>query len=125
LFLFPMRQAGLGLANTLSSVINVALLGFALRKKIAGLQLRPLWQQTPALVGSALLAGAAAWGLSFWWEARMGHGNVGLKVASVFLPAFAAALVYFGLCWRLKIAYMSDILRMLPGSLRRFFKVER
>src|SRR6185369_4438824 len=39
---FPFRQGGLGIANTLSSVINVCLLGFALRKKIARLDLRRL-----------------------------------------------------------------------------------
>jgi len=119
---FPMRQAGLGLANTLSSAVNVSLLGFALHKKLARLKLRRLWQQAPALLGSALLAGVAAWLLSTWWEARMGHANLWLKIGAVFLPALAAALIYFGISWQLKVPFMKDILRMLPG--RRKLRVE-
>src|SRR5258705_2521982 len=37
--IFDYRQAGLGIANTLTSTVNVCLLGFALRKKIARLEL--------------------------------------------------------------------------------------
>jgi putative peptidoglycan lipid II flippase len=111
---FPYRQGGLGIANTLSSTINVCLLGFALRKKLARLEVRRLLNQVPALLGAGLAAGVAAWGCAVQWERLIGHSNFWLKVGAVFLPMSVAASIYFLLCWWLKIPFMQDILRLLP-----------
>jgi putative peptidoglycan lipid II flippase len=116
---FPFRQGGLGIANTLSSVINVCLLGFALRKKIARLDLRRLLRQVPSLIGAAVASGVAAWFSLHQWERLLGHANLWLKCGAVFVPITAAALIYFLLCWWLKVPFIQDILRMLPVGLRR------
>ncbi len=110
--IFPLRQAGLGLANTLTSAVNVGLLAFALRKKIARLDLRRVGRQVPGLAGSAVVAGALAWTLAYHWERLFGHGNFWLKLSSVFFPGAVAAVFYFALCWQLKVPYMQDLARL-------------
>src|SRR5688572_4533867 len=55
------RQAGLAAANSATSLVNIALLLFALRKKLARLEFTDLLKHVPGLLGAALLAGAAAW----------------------------------------------------------------
>jgi putative peptidoglycan lipid II flippase len=118
--IFPLRQGGLGVANTLSSVVNVCLLACALRKKIARIELTALIQQAPSMIGAAVVAGAAAWMTLFHYERWIGASNVVSKMGAVVLPALAAAVVYLVLCWQLKVPYMSDVLRVLQSLARRF-----
>src|SRR5258708_2748224 len=75
-FIFHLRQGGLGVANTLSSIVNVCLLAFALRKKIERIELTALIQQAPSMIGAAVIAGAAAWMTLFLYERWVGHGNL-------------------------------------------------
>jgi len=116
--IFLLRQGGLAAANTLTSMVNVALLGFALRKKIARLELPRMLQHLPALLGSAIIAGAMAWMVNFHWERWFGHGNFWTKFAAVFLPGVFASVLYFLLCWQLKIPYMQDVMRLFRSIVR-------
>lgn len=116
--IFLLRQGGLAAANTLTSIVNVGLLGFALRKKIARLELPRMLQHLPALLGSAVIAGALAWMVNFYWERWFGHGNFWTKFGAVFLPGVFASLLYFLLCWQLKIPYMQDVTRLFRSILR-------
>ncbi len=107
------RQAGLGLANTLSAVCNVVFLLYALRRKLGKLELRELWSSLPALAGAGVVAGAAAWWLNFWWETNFGHASLAMKMGSVFLPMTVASLLYLGICAWARIEAARRILRML------------
>jgi putative peptidoglycan lipid II flippase len=107
------RQAGLGAANTITSAINVALLLFALRKKLAKLEFTEMLRQLPGLIGAALVAGAASWFLVRWWTTRLGHETLLLKMGEVFTPMLAAALLYFLICLWLKVPYTRDILSLV------------
>src|SRR5437588_11508733 len=82
--IFLLRQGGLAAANTLTSMVNVALLGFALRKKIARLDLPRMLQHLPALLGSAIIAGAVAWMVNYYSERWFGYGKFWSKFAAVF-----------------------------------------
>ena len=99
-------------------MVNVALLGFALRKKIARLDLPRMLQHLPALLGSAVIAGSLAWMINFHWERWFGHANFWTKLGSVFLPGVFAAVLYFMLCWQLKIPYMDDVTRVIRSFVR-------
>ena len=111
---FQFRQAGMGIANSTTSVVNVCLLTFALRKKLARLELRRLGNQLPSLAAAGLLAAATAWISLHQWERLLGHANFWLKAGAVFVPASAAALLYFAICWWLKIPFIHEILKLLP-----------
>jgi putative peptidoglycan lipid II flippase len=118
-FVFHLRQGGLGVANTLSSIVNVCLLAFALRKKIERIELSTLIQQGPSMIGAAVIAGAAAWTTLFLYERWVGHANLVLKTGAVVLPSLAALVVYLVLCWGLKVPYMSDVSRVVRSIGRR------
>jgi putative peptidoglycan lipid II flippase len=109
--LWRFRNAGsLGLANTLSALINIGLLAYALRRKLAKLDLMNLVRQLPSLLGATFFAGAVAWGLDRFWENQFGHATLLLRLGAVFLPMVGATLVYFGLAWWLKVPYVQDLL---------------
>jgi putative peptidoglycan lipid II flippase len=107
------NAASLALANTLSAYVNMGLLFYALRRKIAKLDLMDLIQQLPSLAGAAVFAAGVAWSLRHFWEVQMGHAAVSLKIGAVFVPMLAATLIYFASAWWLKVPYMQDLLMLL------------
>jgi putative peptidoglycan lipid II flippase len=88
-------EVGLALANTASATLNVALLGYALRRKLGHLGLAGLRPALLALLGAAVLAGVLAATLSSLWERNLGHLGLGLKIGAVFVPATLAGLAYW------------------------------
>jgi putative peptidoglycan lipid II flippase len=89
------KQGGLGMANTITSVCNVSLLTFALRKKLGKLDMEPLRATFAPLIIAGVLAGLIAWGGWRLWEQRLGHHNLALKIGAVFGPAIVAGAVYW------------------------------
>jgi putative peptidoglycan lipid II flippase len=91
----PMKQGGLGIANTATSICNMSLLIFALRKKLGKLEMQPLRATFPPLILAGALAGVIAWFGWQFWEQHVGHHNLALRIGAVFVPAVAAGLVYW------------------------------
>ena len=83
----PLRQGGLGIANTLTSICNVGLLLYALRKKLGKLEMEPLRATFLPLAVAGMLAGLIAWSGWRLWENSLGHKTVALKIGEVFVPA--------------------------------------
>jgi len=94
--LLPYQAAGLALANTMSSVFNVGLLLYALRRKLGRLELGEIRRHLGALLGAAILAGGVAWATASFWTTRLGHATLVLQLGHVFVPITLATLVYFG-----------------------------
>jgi putative peptidoglycan lipid II flippase len=92
----PLRQGGLGLANTVTSGINVALLLYALRRKLTRLDLDPLKRAIVPLLAAGAAAAAVALGTHVVWEARVGHADLLPKLGAVAVPAACASLAYWG-----------------------------
>ena len=99
----PLRQGGLGIANTVTSLCNVGFLLYALRRKLGKLEMEPLRATLLPLAGAGILAGLAAWWGCRLWENTMGHAALFQKVGAVFVPAAAAGLIYFLATVALKI----------------------
>ncbi len=116
---FPFHEAGLGAANTATSLINVSLLFYALRRKLKTLGMSELWRSLPSMLGSALVAGAVAWALARWWTVTWGHANLLARLGEVFVPMAVASAVYFGLNFWLKTGYGEEMLRMFRSRLGR------
>lgn len=107
------REAGLGIANTVTACVNTGLLLFALKKKLSRLELSPLIQSVAALLGGAILAGLAAW-LSFrGWESRFGHATLPAKAGAVFVPGLVAGTLYFASALFLKVPAAQQILWLM------------
>ena len=90
------KQGGLGIANTLTSLVNVG----AARLTRCGTSSRR-WNMASLrgpflqLVVLAVFAGAgrvAGWRL---WENSLGHETLALKIGAVFVPAGTAGLIYW------------------------------
>ncbi len=110
-------EAGLALANTFTAGINLGLLFYALRRKLAFLGMASLRNTLLALLGSAALAGIVAFVLSVLWEKHLGHSSLTLKVGAVFVPGAVACLVYWIIAVWLKVPAAREIAALIT---RRF-----
>jgi putative peptidoglycan lipid II flippase len=116
--IFPLREGGLGLANTISSTANCLLLLFALRKKLKTLALASLRPSLLPLAASAVLAGAVAWLGQHFWAQHLGHDNLWLKLGEVFVPAGLATLVYGVLALTAKVPAALELKALVLDKLR-------
>jgi len=91
----PLRQGGLCLANTATSLCNVCLLVYWLRRKLITLDMEPLRATLLPLAAGGTLAGLIAWFGWHFWEHSLGHETVALQIGEVFVPAGIAGLVYW------------------------------
>jgi len=115
----PLRQGGLGIANTVTSICNVGLLIFALRKKIGKLEMETTQKTILPLTFTGIVAGIVAW---FGWkllENKFGHETIALKIGAVFVPAILAGLIYGILALAFKVPAAKE---MLDFALAKFKK---
>ena len=110
LLIQPLREGGPGIANIFTSFINVGLLLFALRKKLAKLELESLRQTILPLALAGILAGTISWFGWQLWENKIGHATLALKTGAVFVPAIAAGLVYGMVAVAFKIPAAKEML---------------
>ncbi len=103
------KQGGLGIANTVTSLVNVTLLGFALRQKLKTLNMASLRGPILQLVVLAVFAGAGAFAGWRWWEKSLGHETLALKIGAVFVPAGTAGLIYWLAALALKIPAAQEL----------------
>jgi putative peptidoglycan lipid II flippase len=103
------RQAGLGAANTATAAMNAGLLLYALRRKLARLELDSLKAVVGSLVGAAAAAGGVAWAVFHFWESRLGHQTLLLRTGEVCLPLLAATAVYLGVCFWCRVPQAREI----------------
>ncbi len=115
----PLHQGGLGIANTLTSLCNVAFLTFALRKKLGSLEMKSVRSSLWCLGGAGLLAGAIAFAGWTLWETKIGHATIALKIGAVFVPAIAAGLVYWLVALACKIPAAAELFDFAMAKFRR------
>ena len=90
-----LRQGGLGIANTVSSVFNASLLLFALRKRLGKLEMGTMRPTVLPLAVAGIVAGMIAWFGLQTWERFVGHQNLATKLGAVFVPAIVAGIAYW------------------------------
>jgi len=113
-----LREVGLGLANTITGIINVGLLAFALRKKLAKLEWQELRRHFLPLAAGALAAALATWGARRFWEQRYGHGDSWTRLGEVFLPMTLGTLVYFALAFACRNPFAHDFVALMRRRVR-------
>lgn len=106
LLIVPFKQGGLGLANSATSICNVWLLFFALRKKLGKLEMESLRGTFLPLTVCSVTAAAIAWLGWHFWENEIGHTTLALKLGAVFVPAGIAGGIYLliALAWKVPAA---------------------
>jgi putative peptidoglycan lipid II flippase len=109
ILIVPLKQGGLGIANTLTSACNVALLFFALRKKLGRLEMGSLRQSLLPLTVAGGVAALIAWLSCELWEQELGHATVALKIGAVFVPAVIAGAAYLAITLGARIPAAKEI----------------
>jgi putative peptidoglycan lipid II flippase len=115
----PLRQGGLGIANTLTSACNVGLLLFALRKKLARLELDSLRKTLWPLAFTGIIAGLIAWFTWQIWENKLGHATIALKIGAVFVPAGIAGGIYLLIALACKVPAAKEMIGFALAKFRR------
>jgi putative peptidoglycan lipid II flippase len=113
LFILPLREAAMGMANTATALLNMALLFYCLRRRLGRLDMGALLSQLPGLGGAVLVAGLAAHYSSAYWTQHFGHDTLATKIGEVFLPMTLAAAAYFGVALLLKLPVATEFARFL------------
>jgi putative peptidoglycan lipid II flippase len=118
----PYAEAGLGVANTLSASLNLALLVYALRRKLKDLALKEFGQTLLVLVPAAVFAAVIAGVLGWLWERKLGHGTLPAKLGAVFVPGSIAVLAYWLIALWAKVPAAHDMAGLLFKRFRRTHK---
>jgi putative peptidoglycan lipid II flippase len=113
------REAGLGVANTLSATCNLILLAYALKRKLPSFDFRPLKRTLLLLIFAAILAALVAYASLSLWERKLGHGSLLPKLGAVFIPATLAGLAYAAAAWWSRVPAARDTAGVLLRRLRR------
>jgi putative peptidoglycan lipid II flippase len=113
LFGFHLGAGSLGLANSMSSLCNLGLLLFALRKKLRTLEMAETVAQLPRLALTGLIAGVVSFGIRWFWDKHFGHANLAQRAGEVFVPMVLATVVYFALGFCFKIPSAHEMLELV------------
>jgi putative peptidoglycan lipid II flippase len=119
LFISDLRQAGLGLANSITSFLNVWLLLRALRTKLGTLELTELKRSMKPVVAAMIVAALFSWGLHVLWDSQLGRASFLLKFGAVFVPAVIAAAMYWAVLWGDKLPAATEVVGLIQKKLRR------
>ena len=113
------REAGLGVANTLSAIVNTGLLFYALRKKLSRLEMAGLAREMVTLAIAAGLGGAAAFWFYRVWDGHFGHATLVVKLGAVFVPGALAGAIYWLIAVVARIPSASDVTNLVLRKLRK------
>ena len=115
IFMFPkgLEAGALGVANALSSLLNVGLLSYALKRKMPKWEIQSLLRPVAGMLLAAVVAGGVAWFLHGQWVANLGYETVWLKIGEVFAPAIVAALVYWGITAAIGLREARDLFALI------------
>lgn len=112
------RQGGMGIANTLSSLMNVGLLLFALRKKLPAIDFSGMKRSGQGMLACAALACLVALGVRMMWTQWLGHATLPARLGEVFGPILISGLVYAAVSWWSGISSAKEILRLAGSKFR-------
>ena len=118
IFMFPkgLEAGALGVANALSSLLNVGLLSYALKRKMPKWEVQSLLRPFAGMLLAAVVAGGVAWFLHGQWVANLGYETVWLKIGEVFAPAIVAALVYWGITAAIGLREARDLFALIQKN---------
>ncbi len=114
----PLRQGGLALANTVTAVLNAALLWSALRRH-PSLQGMAVDFKLPGWSAALALAALTCWMSSRAWETAFGHATLPARAGAVFAPMALAMGVYGAVAWAAGVPSAQEWVEMATRRLRR------
>jgi putative peptidoglycan lipid II flippase len=119
LLLEPLRQAGLGLANSITSCLNVWLLLRALRKKLGELELAEVKRSLKPVLAASIVVSILAWPGYQAWDTQFGHATLAARLGGVFVPAVLTSVLYWAVLWADKLRAAMEVAALIQKRLRR------
>ena len=114
----PLAHAGLALATSLASVLNLALLVLALRKKLGSLGWRGIAQSALKTLGSALAMGATVWVAAKVLIPAQGASFIAL-LSGVMVSVAAGLAIFAGISYGIKSPEMGHMLAEIKTGIKR------
>ncbi len=114
-----LRQIGLGVANSITSCLNVWLLYRALRKKLGTLELAEVRQAIKPVLAACIVACMLAFPTYQSWDNWFGHGTLAIRLGAVFVPATIAAVMYWAMLWSARLPVAMEALGLIRRKLWR------
>jgi len=119
-FLIPAyQQAGMGIANALSSMVNLGLIFYAIRRKFPNMKVKEMIQPTLTVLGSGILAAFLAWALWKWIVSMIETPSVWTQLTEVFVPLILGTGFYAILTYWSGVPAARDIWKLLKQKLDR------
>ena len=109
--MWPLREGGLALANSLSAAVNATALFVLLRRNIGSLHGRELASAAGRIVLAALIMAAACWATHGWLAARLTPDTLPHNLALALVPVAVGVAVYFAAAFVLAGEELRAILR--------------
>lgn len=119
LLLDPLRQGGLGLANSITSCLNVWLLLRALRLKLGTLELPEVHRCLKPVLVASIVVCLFAWPGYRAWDSWLGHDHLLAKLGAVFVPAVLTSALYWAVLWADKLPAATEVAGLVLKRLRR------
>ena len=93
--MWPLKEGGLALANSLSAIFNATVLFILLRRRVGSLHGGTLAAAALRVALSALIMAAACWGSYHWLSGRLAPTTLAHNLALTFGPITVGLAVYF------------------------------
>ena len=117
ILVFRFRQAGLGIANTLTSFLNMIFLSMALKRQLSKLDFTPLKQIAIKLLLIGGVTAIIVWEIHKFWSDKVGCDYIWERLGEVFIPALAGSIFYLiGACI-LKLPQVGRIQELISSKL--------
>jgi putative peptidoglycan lipid II flippase len=93
---FVLGSAGLALATSITAGVNLAILTWLARRRLAVLALRPVAASAMRALAASLACGAAAWGALEGMGSLLPGDGLGARLARVLVPLAVGAAAFLG-----------------------------
>lgn len=113
LLIFPLKHIGMGIANTVTSVLNASLLLYGLRRKLKFLQFKGMLKDMFKLMIAAMICGLIMKLLQEACENYWGMNTIWGKGLTVLIPLIFGAISYFSLALVLGVVELKKFIKML------------
>lgn len=119
ILVFRFFQAGLGIANSLTSLLNMSLLAIALRKKLPKLDYKPLLRLGAKLLLLSAITGVIAYYVRVICTHYCGNAQIVGKIAEVFIPATVATVAYLFMAYLLRLQQITILFKQVRNHLKK------
>lgn len=118
IFLIPAyKQAGMGIANTMSSLVNLGLLWYAIRRKFPKMKVQEMKIPTLTVLGSGVLAAVATWGVWKFIVGLVETPSLWTQLVEVFVPLIVGTSLYGLITFWAGVPAAKDIVNLLQQKL--------